>query len=90
VGQAALRENLGKARAAYQRALTLDASFAPAHRGLGEVAERLGEPRAAAAAYVDYVRKAPDAADRAVIVDRLRALRDQIRTEETADAAPTR
>jgi hypothetical protein len=69
--------------------LVLDPSYAPAHRGLGEVAERLGEPRAAAAAYVEYVRKAPDATDRAVIVQRLRTLRDQLRTEETSDAATT-
>jgi tetratricopeptide (TPR) repeat protein len=88
-GQAALRANLSEARAAYQRALALDAEFAPAHRGLGEVAERLGEPRAAAAAYVEYLRKAPDAADRAVIVQRLRTLRDQLRSEETSDAATT-
>jgi predicted Zn-dependent protease len=88
-GQAALRENLTLARAAYERALALDANFAPAYRGLGEVAERLGESRPAAAAYVDYLRKAPDAADRAVIVQRLRALREQLRTEETRDAATT-
>jgi hypothetical protein len=88
-GQAALRTNLGEARAAYERALVLDANFAPAHRGLGEVAERLGEPRAAAAAYVDYLRKAPDAADRAVIVQRLRTLREQLRSEETSDVATT-
>jgi predicted Zn-dependent protease len=88
-GQAALRANLGRARAAYERALELDANYAPAHRGLGEVAEQLGEPRAAAAAYVEYVRKAPDAPDRAVVVGRLRALRDQLRTEETSDVAIT-
>jgi predicted Zn-dependent protease len=85
-GQAALRGNLTNARAAYERALALNGEFAPAYRGLGEVAERLGEPRAAAAAYVDYLRKAPAAADRTVIVQRLRTLRDQLRTEETADA----
>ncbi len=88
-GQAALRANLGRAREAYERALALDADYAPAYRGLGEVAQRLGEPRAAAAAYVDYMRKAPDAADRAVIVQRLRTLRDQLRTEETSNAATT-
>lgn len=86
-GQAALRENLGRARAAYERALALDANYAPAHRGVGEVAERLGEPRAAAAAYVEYLRKAPDASDRTVIVARLRTLRDQLRSEETSDVA---
>jgi predicted Zn-dependent protease len=88
-GQAALRANLGEARAAYERAVALDASFAPAYRGLGEVAERLGEPRAAAAAYVDYLRRAPDADDRGVIVQRLRTLRDQLRTEETSDDPTT-
>ena len=86
-GQAALRANLGRARTAYERALALDASYATAHRGLGEVAERLGEPRAAAAAYVEYLRKAPDAGDRAVVVARLRTLRDQLRTEEPSDVA---
>ena len=86
-GQEALRANLGRARGAYERALELDANYAPAHRGLGEVAERLGEPRAAAAAYVEYLRKLPDAGDRAVVVARLRALRDELRTEETSDVA---
>ena len=89
-GQAALRTNLGEARATYERVLALDANFAPAHRGLGDVAEQLGEPRAAAAAYVEYLRKAPDATDRPVILQRLRTLRDQLRTEETGDAATTR
>ena len=88
-GQAALRDNLSNARSAYQRALALDGNFAPAYRGLGEVAERLGEPRPAAAAYVEYLRKAPEAADRAVILGRLRTLRDQLRTPETSDAATT-
>jgi beta-barrel assembly-enhancing protease len=88
-GQAALRANLSNARAAYERALELDMNFAAAYRGLGEVAERLGEPRAAAAAYVDYLRKAPDAADRTVVVQRLRTLRDQLRTEETGDVTTT-
>lgn len=77
-GQAALRANLGRAREAYDRAIALDADFAPAYRGLGEVAERLDEPRVAAQAYVDYLRKAPDAADRPVIVQRLRVLRDRL------------
>jgi predicted TPR repeat methyltransferase len=75
---------------AYERALTLDAEFAPAYRGLGEVAEGLGEPRAAAQAYVDYLRKDPDVSDRAVILQRLRTLRDQLRTEETDNAATNR
>jgi hypothetical protein len=54
------------------------------------VAEGLGEPRAAAQAYVDYLRKDPDASDRAVMLQRLRVLRDQLRTEETGNAATNR
>jgi predicted Zn-dependent protease len=89
-GREALRANLAQARVVYERALALDADFAPAHRGLGEVAEGLGEPRAAAQAYVDYLRKDPDASDRAVMLQRLRVLRDQLRTEETGNAATNR
>jgi predicted Zn-dependent protease len=84
-GQAALRTNLGRAREAYERAIALDAGYAPAYRGLGEVAERLDEPRAAAQAYVDYLRKAPDAADRPVIVERLRVLHDRLQSKESTD-----
>jgi predicted Zn-dependent protease len=84
-GQAALRANLGRAREAYQRALAADADYAPAYRGLGEVAERLDEPRAAAQAYVDYLKKAPDATDRPVIVERLRTLRDRLQSKESTD-----
>jgi predicted TPR repeat methyltransferase len=72
------------------RTVALSADFAPAYRGLGEVAERLGETRAAAQAYVDYLQRAPDAEDRPVIVQRLRGLRDALRTEETHDVATAR
>ena len=80
-GQAALAEHLAKARDAYLRTISLSAGFAPAYRGLGEVAERRGDPRAAAQAYLDYLQRAPDADDRPVILERLRALRDVLRTE---------
>ena len=89
-GKAANAEHLAKARDAYMRTTALAGNFAPAYRGLGEVAERLGEPRAAAQAYVDYLQRAPDAEDRAVIVQRLRGLRDALRTEETHDVATAR
>jgi predicted Zn-dependent protease len=88
-GRAALAANLAKAREAYDRTIALDADFAPPYRGLGEVAERLGEPRVAAKAYVDYLQRAPQADDRAVIVQRLRGLRDTLRNEETGDASNT-
>jgi Zn-dependent protease with chaperone function len=89
-GKAALADHLAKARDAYMRTIALAAGFAPAYRGLGEVAERLGEPRAAAQGYVDYLKRAPDAEDRPVILQRLRALRDVLKTEETHDVATAR
>lgn len=89
-GKAALVANLGKAREAYERTIALDANYAAAYRGLGEVAERLGELRAAAQAYVDYLRLEPAAPDRAVVVQRLRVLRDSLRNQETGDATSAR
>ncbi len=81
-GRAAMARNLETAKAIYEDLLARDASFAPAHRGLGEVYEALDMPREAARAYVQYVRQAEDADDRPVIMTRLTQLRDQLSTEE--------
>jgi len=89
-GKAALAEHLAKAKEAYLRTTALAPDFAPTYRGMGEIAERLDEPRAAAQAYVDYLQRAPDADDRTVIVQRLRALRDVLKNQETRDVANTR
>lgn len=78
-GREALVTNLGYARETYDEILAIDPEFAPAHRGRGEVFEALGDPREAARAYLEYVRLAPDATDRPVIVARLAALRDSLR-----------
>jgi predicted TPR repeat methyltransferase len=88
-GKAALVANLGKARGAYERTIALDPAYAAAYRGLAQVAERLGESRAAARAYVEYLQRAPEANDRPVVVERLRALRDAIRNEESGDVPTT-
>jgi predicted Zn-dependent protease len=88
-GKAALAENLAQARDAYQRTIALDPQFAPAYRGLGEVEQALGAPRAAAKAYLEYLRKAEQADDRVIIVERLRILRDVLRTEDTDDEQAT-
>jgi predicted Zn-dependent protease len=73
-GRAAYAENLGHAEDAYGRALAIDASFAAAHRGLGEVYEQSQRAPDAAREYLIYVRSAPDADDRSIIVGRLKAL----------------
>jgi predicted Zn-dependent protease len=73
-GQKAYVDNLGRAEDAYRRVLAIDAGFAAAHRGLGEVYEQLSRNREAAEQYLTYVRAAPEAADRSIVVGKLRTL----------------
>jgi tetratricopeptide (TPR) repeat protein len=80
-GQAALASNVAHARDAYLDAIALDDTFAPAHRGLGEVYEALDAPRDAARAYVEYLRLAPDAADRGIVIERLKVLRTKLSSQ---------
>jgi len=80
-GRAAFAANVGKAREAYRQALSIDASFAPAYRGLAEAADAMNEPRAAAQGYIDYLQRAPDAPDRAIVLQRLKALRETLRND---------
>lgn len=80
-GRAVYAQNLSEAEQVYRRVLALDADYADAHRGLGEVYEQMERPRDAAAEYLAYVRSAPEAHDRVVILDRLRTLGEQIRTQ---------
>ncbi|MGD8324657.1 MAG: M48 family metalloprotease, partial [Gammaproteobacteria bacterium] len=78
-GQAAYTANLAQAEAAYDEALALDGNYAPAYRGLGEVYEKQTNDKAAAEAYLQYVRAAPDAPDRSIVIDRLRALTPRLK-----------
>jgi hypothetical protein len=48
------------------------------------VAEARGDDRAAARAYLDYLERAPDAADRVVVLQRLGAIRDRLQSEGTS------
>jgi predicted Zn-dependent protease len=73
-GQKAYAENLARAEDAYRRALAADATLAEAHRGLGEVYEQLARNRDSAEQYLAYVRAAPEAPDRPIVVGRLRSL----------------
>ena len=81
-GQAANAANLAQARSVYEDVLARDPAYAAAYRGLGEVFEAQNEPREAAKAYLEYVRRAPDAQDRPVIIGRLTAIRDRLVQEE--------
>jgi predicted Zn-dependent protease len=80
-GQANLARNLESARATYLEALAHDPPPPAAKRGLGEVYERMNEPANAARAYLEYVKMAPAAADRPVIIDRMKALAAEIRAK---------
>jgi beta-barrel assembly-enhancing protease len=81
-GRAAYAANLDRAESTYQRALTLAPSFAAAHRGLGEVYEQQNRTRDAAAAYMSYVKAAPTAADRPIVMAKLRALTATLKGEQ--------
>jgi predicted Zn-dependent protease len=84
-GRAAYASNLARAEETYRRALAIDPNFAPARRGLGEVYEQLERDRDAAREYVAYVRLAPDAPDRVLVVNRLRTLREKLQQEDDND-----
>ena len=85
-GRQAYSANLNYARKTYQRVVDMDSSYAPAYRGLGEVAEKLNQPREAARQYLEYLNRAPDATDRSIIIGRLTAIRDLLTEEENGNA----
>lgn len=78
-GQRALRTNMESARRSYLRALELDSSLPEAHRGLGFALEGLGRPREAGKEFVAYLRARPGAADRELILDRMREINRTIK-----------
>jgi predicted Zn-dependent protease len=84
-GRAAFVANLGRAREIYEAILATDPTYAPAHRGLGEVYEALERPKDAGREYLEYVRQAPNADDRAVIIGRLTAIRNRLTRGDTVD-----
>ncbi len=67
-------ETLDEAEAGYRRASELDPTFAAPFRGLGALAERRGDPDAAAAAYERYLALDPDAKDRRYVRHRIEEL----------------
>jgi predicted Zn-dependent protease len=81
-GRAAYASNLARAEDTYRRVLALDPGYAAAYRGLGEVYEQQQRTPEAAQAYLTYVRSAPDAADREIVVSRLRVLAVKLKGEQ--------
>jgi beta-barrel assembly-enhancing protease len=81
-GRAAYAANLQRAEDVYERAIAADPAFAPAYRGLGEVYEQQKRPRDAAKAYLTYVKQAPEAPDRSIVVGRLRLLTTLLKVEQ--------
>jgi beta-barrel assembly-enhancing protease len=78
-GRAAYAANLQRAEETYKRAIAADATFAPAYRGLGEVYEQQARTRDAAEAYLTYIRQAPAAPDRSIVMGRLRQMTTQLK-----------
>jgi len=83
-GRAAYEANLARAEQIYRRVLELDPGYAAAYRGLGEVYEQQKRDRDAAGAYLNYVRSAPDAPDRSLVVARLKTITVKIK-ESSSD-----
>jgi len=81
-GRAAYAENLARAEQIYRRVIATDPTFAAAYRGLGEVYEQQKRSRDAAEAYLTYVKQAPEAPDRPIVVGRLRLLTTQLKVEQ--------
>lgn len=75
-GQENWKANQQKAETLYLQALKLDASYSPAHRGLGMLYEKLGRKSEAISEYQKYLELAPaDAPDRERIKRRLEILK---------------
>lgn len=74
-GQENWKTHQQKAEEFYQRALSLTSPFAPAHRGLGMLYEKLGKSAEAISEYEKYLELAPSAVDRERIQRRLDGLR---------------
>jgi tetratricopeptide (TPR) repeat protein len=81
-GRTTYAANLQRAEETYRRVVALDPTYAPAYRGLGEVYEQQKRSRDAAEAYLTYVKQAPDAPDRSIVVSRLRLLTTQLKVEQ--------
>jgi predicted Zn-dependent protease len=84
-GREARITNLRRALGVYEDILRRDDAYAPAYHSMGKTHEALGNTVEAGRAYVEYLRLAPDAADRPLVMGRLTEIRDLLRQEESND-----
>jgi tetratricopeptide (TPR) repeat protein len=66
--------DLARAKDLFKRAIRTSPRYAPAHRGLGLVYEKLGRKANAARSFRTYLRLVPEASDANVIRDRIEKL----------------
>jgi hypothetical protein len=62
-----------------ERAIAVDPGIAVAHRSLGDARRRAGDEEGAVAAWAEYLRRAPGAADAAEVERRMEAVRRGVR-----------
>ncbi|MGE3761554.1 MAG: protein kinase [Kofleriaceae bacterium] len=72
--QAHMSGNLKAAEAAYKRAIKVNKSYAPAHRGLGILYQGTGNTKKAIEAFKTYLRLVPNAKDSGSVRNRLEQL----------------
>lgn len=77
-GPERLAHNLESAAAAYDMSLQLDDSSARAYRGLGNLHYQQEEFREAGRNYVKYLKLAPDAHDRAFVLENLQQIKSEL------------
>ena len=77
--EARLEANFEQAESAYDEALALEDEHPPALRGLGYLEEMRGDDLAAGRWFARYLRAAPDASDRALVLRRLDEITERLR-----------
>ena len=81
-----LEQNWKKAEAAYRDALRLDPTHADSMRGMGALNEDKGELREAGRWYADYLKAAPVAIDRPVVLKHLADITAELKSARADEA----
>ena len=84
-GREMQKSNHAEAEKLYRRATELEANYAPAWRGIGELYEKQGQWRHSIDAYRKYLELQPAAMDRLMIMRRVQALESKTAPNEKTD-----